>query len=162
MSGRTYSRQTLRVKRFAAAIDMMEAGTSAPMAIAAKAKPTNHDGNICTKRPGTTHWAPNGALGCTPAASPMKPSRAIRPSKKLYAGSIAALRRMAMRLFELRMPVIECGYMNRASAEPRASVAYAGNCAGDSSSLLAGTAAKIWPNPPRRSGMTTTATITVM
>src|ERR1700694_923211 len=63
MFGRTYSRQMLRVNRLAAAIDMIEAGTSAPMAIAAKAKPTNQDGNICTNRPGTTHWAPNGARG---------------------------------------------------------------------------------------------------
>ena len=34
----------LRVNRFAAAIDMTAAGTSAPIAIAANANPSNHDG----------------------------------------------------------------------------------------------------------------------
>ena len=40
----------LRVNRLAAAIDMIAAGTSAPMAIAAKATPTNHDGNIAQEQ----------------------------------------------------------------------------------------------------------------
>ena len=37
----------------AAAIDMIAAGTSAPIAIAAKATPTNHGGNIARNSAGT-------------------------------------------------------------------------------------------------------------
>ena len=44
----------LRVHRLAAAIDMIAAGTSAPMPIAAKAMPVNHDGNCCWNSSGTT------------------------------------------------------------------------------------------------------------
>jgi len=36
----------LRVNKFAAAIDMMAAGTSAPMPIAAKVTPANHAGKL--------------------------------------------------------------------------------------------------------------------
>ena len=50
----SFSRQ-----RFAAAIDMIAAGTSAPMAIAAKATPVNQSGNIASKSAGTAH------CGCT-------------------------------------------------------------------------------------------------
>src|ERR671932_1109268 len=152
----------LRVNRLAAAMDMMDAGTSAPMAIAANAKPTNHDGNTCRNRPGTIHWAPYGACGCTLAAMPMNPSSAIKPSKKLYAGRSAALRLMATRLFELSTPVTEWGYMNSASADPSASVEYAENWPGDSSSFCCGTAAKMLPKPPSLIGTNTTAAMTVM
>ena len=38
-------------------------------------------------------------------------------------GTMAALRRMTPRLRVERTPVTECGYMNRASADPRASEA---------------------------------------
>ncbi len=44
----------LRVNRFAAAIDMIAAGTSAPMPIAANATPANQRGNICWNSSGTT------------------------------------------------------------------------------------------------------------
>src|ERR1700722_1536001 len=47
------SRWILRVYRFAAAIDMMAAGTSAPMPMAAKAMPTNQDGKLCRNSAGT-------------------------------------------------------------------------------------------------------------
>src|ERR1700728_5154789 len=47
------SRWMLRVYRFAIAMDMMAAGTSAPMAMAAKATPTNQDGNKCRMSAGT-------------------------------------------------------------------------------------------------------------
>src|SRR5438045_7963774 len=40
-----YSFHTLRVNRFAEAIDMTAAGTRAPIAIAPNATPTHHDGN---------------------------------------------------------------------------------------------------------------------
>src|SRR5262245_21166672 len=106
MLGLTYCRQILRVKRFAAAIDMIDAGTNAPIAIAANANPTNHDGNICRNSPGTTHCAPYGACGWIPAANPMKPSNAINPNKKLYAGNSAALRLITVRLLELSTPVM--------------------------------------------------------
>ena len=47
----------LRVNRFAAAIDMIAAGTSAPIAIAANATPANQDGNAVWKKCGTASCA---------------------------------------------------------------------------------------------------------
>ena len=44
----------LRVNRFAAAIDMIAAGTSAPMPIAAYATPANQSGNCWSNSSGTT------------------------------------------------------------------------------------------------------------
>ena len=52
-----------------------------------------------------------------------QPSRASRPSTKEYAGRIAALRRIVLRLLDDSDAVTECGYMNSASAEPSARVA---------------------------------------
>ena len=49
-----YSRQMLRVNRLAAAIDIIAAGTNAPMAIAAKQNPANHEGKIFRNNAGTT------------------------------------------------------------------------------------------------------------
>ena len=49
-----------------------------------------------------------------------KPSSASSPSRKEYAGSSAALRRITERFFDESTPVSECGYMNSASAEPSA------------------------------------------
>jgi hypothetical protein len=46
--------QKLRVKRLAAPMLMIAAGTRAPIAIAAKANPANHPGNKILKRSGTT------------------------------------------------------------------------------------------------------------
>src|SRR5919199_213552 len=43
----------LRVNRFAAAIDMIAAGTSAPIAIAPNAMPANQDGNDASSSTGT-------------------------------------------------------------------------------------------------------------
>ena len=43
----------LRVHRLAAAIDMIAAGTSAPMPIAANAMPANHDENWLSNSTGT-------------------------------------------------------------------------------------------------------------
>jgi hypothetical protein len=51
----------------------------------------------------------------------MKPSRANSPSRKEYAGSSAALRRITPRFLVDNTPVTECGYMNSARAEPSAS-----------------------------------------
>ena len=68
---------------------------------------------------------------------------------------------MATRLFELRMPVMECGYMNSASAEPRASVAYAVNCAGRQQQLVGGHGGENLAEAAEAGGMTTTATMTV-
>src|SRR5260221_14338804 len=112
----------LRVNRLAAAMDMIEAGTSAPMAMAAKAKPWNQEGNTLTNRPGTAYCAPNGSTGFTPATSAMEPNSAIKPSRKEYAGNSAALRLMARPLFAESTPEIECGNMNSANAHPNATV----------------------------------------
>src|SRR4051812_624447 len=109
----------LRVHKFAAAIDMIAAGTRAPITIAAYATPANHGGNSFSNSWGTDCC---GVATFTPAATATKPSSARSPSRKEYAGSIDALRRITERLRVDRTPVIECGYMNRASAEPRASV----------------------------------------
>ena len=116
----------LRVKRFAAAIDMIAAGTSAPMAMAANATPANHAGNMSSNSCGMTSWAlasPSRPIGWVPAAMATHPSRASRPSTKEYAGRIAALRRIVLRLLDDSEAVTEWGYMNSASAEPSASVA---------------------------------------
>ena len=56
--GRMYSRQMLRLKRLAAAIDITEAGTRAPMAIAANAKPATADGSSLSSSAGTMMFAP--------------------------------------------------------------------------------------------------------
>ena len=61
----------------------------------------------------------------TPAAIATKPSSASRPSRNEYAGSRAAFRRITERLRVDSTPVTECGYMNRARAEPSAREAYA-------------------------------------
>src|SRR5690242_21880892 len=93
----------LRLKVLAAAIDMIAAGTSAPIATAAKATPANHDGNMSSKSCGITSCAlglPSRPIGFVPAAMATQPSRASRPSTKEYAGRIAALRRITLRLLE--------------------------------------------------------------
>src|SRR5829696_7933775 len=118
----------LRVNRFAAAIDMMAAGTRAPIAIAENATPANQSGNWSSKNFGTTSCGfglPSRPIGLVPTAIAAKPSSA---STSEYAGRMAALRRITLRLREDRTAVIECGYMNSASAEPSASVAYARYC----------------------------------
>ena len=60
----------LRVNRLAAAIDMIAAGTSAPIAIAPKAMPANQDGNAWSNRTGTIVFA-SVPIGCTPLAIAM-------------------------------------------------------------------------------------------
>src|SRR5690242_13534871 len=113
----------LRVHKLAAAIDMIAAGTSAPITIAAYATPATHDGNSFSNSWGTASWGLGGSPTLTPAAIATKPSRASSPSRNEYAGSRAALRRMTERFLVERTAVTECGYMNSASAEPRASEA---------------------------------------
>src|SRR3712207_7327416 len=49
----TLFRSTLRVNRFAAAIDMMAAGTIAPTPIAANARPAVHSGSVSENHCGT-------------------------------------------------------------------------------------------------------------
>src|SRR5665647_2943833 len=116
----------LRVNRLAAEIAMMAAGTRAPIAIAAKATPANHGGNMSSNSCGTTSCGltlPSRPIGLVPAAMATHPSRANRPSTKLEAGRMAELRRIVLRDLEDKVAVIECGYMNSASAEPKAKVA---------------------------------------
>ena len=76
-NGSTNGFQTLRVKVFAAPIDMTAAGTSAPIAIAAKQKPANQAGKIFSISCGT---ASCGLATLTPAACAISPSSAMRPS----------------------------------------------------------------------------------
>ena len=56
-SGWKNSLKMFRVKRLAAAMDMMAAGTRAPMTMAAKAIPVNQHGNMCWNRYGTASCA---------------------------------------------------------------------------------------------------------
>ena len=109
----------LRVHRFAAAIDMIAAGTSAPITIAANATPANQGGNSFSNSCGT---ACCGFVDLRRRPRSRR-SRAARagPSRNEYAGSSAALRRITERLRVDSTPVTECGYMNSASAEPSAS-----------------------------------------
>src|SRR6476659_5621528 len=116
----------LRVNVFAAAIDMIAAGTRAPIATAANATPANQLGNESSKSCGITSCGfglPSTPIGLVPAAMATQPSSASRPSTKEYAGRIAALRRIVVRLSEERVAVTEWGYMNSAIAEPSARVA---------------------------------------
>src|SRR5471032_1178732 len=76
-AGFTYGFQKLRVNRLAAPIDITAARTSAPMAMAANAKPLNQAGNSALNSAGTTSLL---VLTVILAAYAMKPSSAIRPS----------------------------------------------------------------------------------
>src|SRR5438067_2083469 len=118
----------LRVKRFAAAIDIIAAGTSAPIAIAEKATPANHEGNTWSKKCGTASCG-LATLSCPKtlvfSAIAANPSSASNARTSEYAGSTAALRRITLRLRPERTAVIECGYINSARAEPKASDPYA-------------------------------------
>lgn len=91
------------------------------MPIAAKATPANQSGNMFSNSCGMASWP---FCTFTPAAIAMNPSSASRPSISEYSGRIVVLRRITSRLREDSVAVIECGYMNSASAEPSASVAY--------------------------------------
>ncbi len=68
-------------------MDMMAAGTRAPITMAAKPMPANQLGKMCSNSSGTDSWAlPSAAL--TPAvtagvARAMYPSSAMSPSRKL-------------------------------------------------------------------------------
>src|SRR4051794_21084137 len=155
----------LRVKVLAAAIDMIAAGTRAPIATAANATPANQLGNESSNSCGMTSCGfglPSSPIGLVPAAIATQPRRASRPSTKEYAGRIAALRRMVFRLPELSDAVIECGYMNSASADPRPSVAYAHICPEPGmkapfglpvtwlvAAILSFAAPKMWSQPPK-------------
>src|SRR4051794_11812816 len=116
----------LRVNVFAAAIDMIAAGTSAPIATAANATPANQLGKESSNSCGMTSCGlglPSTPIGLVPAAMATQPRSASRPSTKEYAGRIEALRRMVLRLPELSDAGTEGGDMNSARAEPRPSVA---------------------------------------
>src|SRR6478752_8108899 len=101
----------LRVNLFSAAIDMIAAGTSAPIATAAKATPANQLGKLSSNSCGITSCGlglPSTPTGVVPAAMATQPSRASSPSTKEYAGRIAALRRIVVRLCDDSDAVIEC------------------------------------------------------
>src|SRR6476661_5510631 len=157
------------VNRFAAAIDMIAAGTRAPTAIAPNATPVNQLGKESANSWGMTSCGlafPSRPIGFVPALMATKPSRASRPSSSEYAGRIAALRRPVLRSLELKVAVTQCGYMNSAIAEPRARDAYAQCWAGlgmndpvgtlglaaDGAAILVCAASKIPCQPPSFSG----------
>src|SRR5579875_2177948 len=115
----------LRVNVLAAAMDMIAAGTRAPIAIAANARPANQLGNWSSNSCGTISCGfglPLRPIGFVPAAMATQPSSASSASTKEYAGRIDAFLRMVLRLLDDSTAVIECGYMNSAIAEPNASV----------------------------------------
>jgi hypothetical protein len=112
----------------AAAIDMIAAGTSAPMPIAANARPANQSGKFWSNSIGMIVFGsglPVALLvtGVTPAAIAANPSSAISPSSSEKAGNADMFRLITPRLPAASIPVTACGYRNTASADPRASVA---------------------------------------
>src|ERR1700694_6057745 len=109
IAGCTYSRQILRLKRLAAAIDITAAGTSAPTAMAAKATPVNQLGNMFWKRSAMALLLPKALVGLMPAAIALDPKRPISPSRKEYAGRNDALRLITRWPLALKTPVSECG-----------------------------------------------------
>src|SRR3954470_22897400 len=111
----------LRLNRFAAAIDMIDAGTNAPIAIAANAKPANQSGKTLAKSAGTAELFPKSFDGWIDAAIAMYPRRAISPRRNEYAGNSAALRLTVRCDCDANTPVITCGYRKSASADPSAS-----------------------------------------
>src|ERR1700680_1719218 len=109
IAGCTYSRQMLRLKRLAAAIDITAAGTRAPTAMGAKGTPVNQLGNMFWNRSAIALLLPNALLGLIPAAMAMNPKRPISPSRKEYAGRNDALRLITRWPLALKTPVSECG-----------------------------------------------------
>gem|GEM_PF-4666079 len=106
---------------------------------------------------------PEGAS--TPAASAAIPSMPKSPSTAVQPGRAMDTFRRVGALDAAKAAVVTCGYMSRASAEPRASVANAGYMSGESSSGgwpsgLRAAASNIRPVPPSRSSTATTTPIT--
>src|ERR687893_119262 len=104
----------LRVHRFAAAIDIIAAGTRAPIPIAANATPANQDGNWASKSTGMIVLESGRpvallTIGDRPAAIAAKPSSASSPSSSEYAGSATIFRLITLRPRAARTPVRECG-----------------------------------------------------
>src|SRR5258708_32612573 len=102
----------LRVNRLAAAIDMIAAGTSAPIATAANATPANQLGNESSKNCGTTSCAfglPSSPIGFVPAALAANPISASSPSTSEDAGRIPDLRPVTFRLLHESTAGIGCG-----------------------------------------------------
>src|SRR3954454_5897030 len=111
----------LRVKRLGPPVGVIHAGTHAAVATAAEPPPGHHRGGSFSNSWGTASCGLGGSPATlTPAATARIPSSASSPSRNEYAGSSAALRRITPRLRVDSTPVIECGYMNRASADPSA------------------------------------------
>ena len=108
------------MNRLAAPIDITAAGTSAPMAIAAKAKPANQPGNSALNSAGTTSlllvtFMPGRVAHVAQQRDQPEQQRVGRQQHRVLADRVAAR--------EAKMPVSVCGYMKAASAEPSASVA---------------------------------------
>ena len=112
---------TLRVHRFAAAIDMIAAGTSAPIAMAANATPANQGEN----------WSANSCRHRLLRVLDRDPGGDRRESEQREQAEQEGVRRQQRSvapdhravLRTRSTPVSECGYMNSASAEPSASEA---------------------------------------
>src|SRR4051794_30558994 len=116
----------LRVNRLAAAIDMIAAGTRAPMAIAANAMPANQLGNMPWNSSGTI-VLPSVPIGLVPAAMAMNPSSAIRARARLETGSALLFRLSTARVLAAGTPRVECGAVGgRRGRVPLERVAVAG------------------------------------
>ena len=105
----------LRVNRFAAAIDMIAAGTSAPMPMAANATPGEPVRELLVEQQRHDGVAVHGArLGAGQRLHPGRDghvSRAARsgPSSRLYAGSADMFRLITLRFLLASTPVMLCG-----------------------------------------------------
>ncbi len=121
----------LRVHKFDAAIDMIAAGTKAPIAIAAKATPTNHDGNIANSNAGTAEFGPyclksganSGALATPGGERHKAQQRDQRQQQRIgrQTGGVAADRPAVAGATARPSP--HAGRGTSASAEPKAKVA---------------------------------------
>ena len=119
-AGLTYAFQKLRVNRLAAPMDMTAAGTSAPTAMAANAKPANQLGKIALKSAGTTSLL---SLTFTPGRVGHVAEHGDQAQQHRVGRQHDGVLLMVSPLLEAKIPVSVCGYMNPASALPSARVA---------------------------------------
>src|SRR3569623_292974 len=106
----------LRVKRLPQEMDMIAAGTNAPIPMAAKASPANHgekewrnSAGIAKLLPKIRYPSAYSGIPLTPTATAITPRSAMRASAKVKLGSRKALRLSTLRLDDENTPVIECG-----------------------------------------------------